>query len=141
MHFVLGTFYLWGGIIPYVAARMKADDPSVSIHTLGVVFPILGIVTNSVLSFGVKIGERVGYKLTIFCCGTMISIAFIIVSFVTNVIGFIFVYCVFIGMSTGFSYMLPILCGWKFFPFNRGRVSGLIIAGYGFGAFIFNIIC
>jgi hypothetical protein len=34
-----------------------------------------------------------------------------------------------------------IVCGWKYFPFNRGMVSGLIIAGYGFGAFIFNFVC
>lgn len=44
--------------------------------------------------------------------------------------------------------MLPIsnyinyisVCGWKYFPFNRGLVSGLIIAGYGFGAFTFNFV-
>ncbi len=34
-----------------------------------------------------------------------------------------------------------IVCGWKYFPFNRGRVSGLIIAGYGLGSFIFNFVC
>jgi hypothetical protein len=33
------------------------------------------------------------------------------------------------------------VCGWKYFPNNRGTISGLTIAGYGFGSFIFNFVC
>jgi hypothetical protein len=34
---------------------MKNKDADVTLSTLSIVFPILGIATNSVLSFGVKI--------------------------------------------------------------------------------------
>jgi MFS transporter, OFA family, oxalate/formate antiporter len=33
------------------------------------------------------------------------------------------------------------VCGWKYFPNSRGVISGLTIAGYGFGSFIFNFVC
>lgn len=54
-----------------------------------------------------------------------------------------------IGIPAGLVYMLPVsififlfwVCCWKYYPFNRGMVTGLIIAGYGFGAFIFNFVC
>ncbi|CAD8092769.1 unnamed protein product [Paramecium sonneborni] len=141
LHFVLGTFYLWGGISPYVAAYMKENDPNVTQSTLSIVFPILGIATNSVLSFGVKLAQRVGFKTMIAGAGFLISLAFLILSFINNIYGFILIYCLMIGIPSGLVYMLPIICGWKYFPFNRGMVSGLIIAGYGFGAFTFNFVC
>lgn len=42
LHFVLGTFYLWGGISnknisylgPYIGAYMKDKDPNVTLSTL-----------------------------------------------------------------------------------------------------------
>ena len=34
--------------------------------------------------------------------------------------------------------MVPIHHGWLWFPDNPGLVSGIIIGGYGFGAFIFD---
>ncbi|CAK69197.1 unnamed protein product (macronuclear) [Paramecium tetraurelia] len=141
LHFVLGTFYLWGGISPYVGAYMKDRDPSVTQSTLQIIFPILGIGLFSVLSFGVKLAQRIGYKTMIGLGGSIISLAFLILSFINNIYAFIFIYCFMVGIPSGLVYMLPIICGWKFFPFNRGLVSGLIIAGYGFGAFIFNFVC
>jgi OFA family oxalate/formate antiporter-like MFS transporter len=69
------------------------------------------------------------------------AFAMLIVSFVENMALFIVIYSVLIGISTGLMYMLPIVCGWKYFPNNKGMVSGIIIAGYGFGSFFFTLIC
>ena len=33
--------------------------------------------------------------------------------------------------------MIPIICGWEHFPNRRGIVTGICLAGYGFGTFIF----
>lgn len=46
-----------------------------------------------------------------------------------------------VGISGGLAYMLPIICGWRYFPDKRGIVSGVTIGGYGFGSFIFNFVC
>jgi hypothetical protein len=46
-----------------------------------------------------------------------------------------------VGISGGLAYMLPIICGWRYFPNRRGIVSGITIGGYGFGSFIMNFIC
>ena len=43
--------------------------------------------------------------------------------------------------NSNYIIYIKIVCGWRYFPNNRGRVSGIIIAGYGFGSFIFNFIC
>jgi len=40
----------------------------------------------------------------------------------------------------GMVYWTPIMCGWEWFPENKGLISGLVVAGFGFGAFIFGFI-
>lgn len=32
------------------------------------------------------------------------------------------------------------MCGWEWFPEKKGLISGIIVGGYGFGAFIFGFI-
>ena len=53
-------------------------------------------------------------------------------------------FCAFytIGFPAGIGivYWVPIMCGWEWFPENKGLVSGLIVGGYGFGAFIFGFV-
>ena len=43
-------------------------------------------------------------------------------------------------VGIGLVYYVPIMCGWEWFPENKGVVSGFIIGGFGFGSFIFSII-
>lgn len=35
---------------------------------------------------------------------------------------------------------MPVMCAWEWFPKRRSTVTGCILCGYGFGAFIFGII-
>ena len=62
----------------------------------------------SSLSFGVKLTAIVGYKIMVFLGGALISLAFLALSFITNLGGFIAIYCIFIGIPSGLVYMLPI---------------------------------
>lgn len=120
---------------------MRKYDKSVTLDFMSIVFPILGIITMSVLSFGIKIADKIGFKITIGIGSILIALAFLIISFMENIYGFILIYCLVVGIPGGLLYMLPIVCGWRYFPDKRGLVSGLIIGGYGFGAFIFNFVC
>ena len=54
--------------------------------------------------------------------------------------GFVAFYCIGYPVGIGMVYWPPIMCGWEWFPNNKGLVSGLIVAGYGFGAFFFGFI-
>ena len=42
------------------------------------------------------------------------------------------------GTTNAMTYMVAVHHGWLWFPNRPGLVSGLIIAGFGFGALIFN---
>ena len=46
----------------------------------------------------------------------------------------------FFPMGIGLCYWTPIICGWEWFPENKGLVTGIIVGGFGLGAFIFGLI-
>ncbi|KAM3141824.1 hypothetical protein pb186bvf_006146 [Paramecium bursaria] len=141
IHLVLGTFYLFGGISPYVAAYLKSYDDSVTQKFIQIIFPIMGVLMFSSLSFGIKIAQIIGIKFMTFFGGLIISLAFLVLSFITDLGAFVAIYCIFVGITSGLVYMLPIICGWKYFPNDKAIVSGIILCAYGFGSFIFNFVC
>ena len=53
---------------------------------------------------------------------------------------FVFFYACLFPIGVGFMYWPPIMCAWEWFPKRKGMVSGIIISGFGFGAFIFGFI-
>ena len=73
--------------------------------------------------------------------GSLIMIAGVLIaSMMESWWGFLFFYAIVFPFGIGIIYWPPIMCGWEWFPDNKGLVSGLIVGGYGFGAFIFGFI-
>lgn len=54
--------------------------------------------------------------------------------------GFLIFYGIFFPAGIGICYWVPIVCGWEWFPDHKGLISGLIVAGYGFGSFFFGFL-
>mmetsp|Transcript_3609 Transcript_3609/g.3384 ORF Transcript_3609/g.3384 Transcript_3609/m.3384 type:complete len:86 (+) Transcript_3609:181-438(+) len=44
------------------------------------------------------------------------------------------------GLGCGLSYTTPLIIGWSHFPNSKGKVSGVIVGGFGLGAAIYNQI-
>lgn len=105
------------------------------------VFPFMMFCMACTLPFGVKVMNMLGSPrkaavvLTILCAG---SIFFS--SFATVFAAFCVIYGILFGFFSGLLYMMPIYCGYLYFPNKKGIVSGLVLTGYGFGSFIFNFM-
>ena len=67
-------------------------------------------------------------------------VSILVASFMKTWWTFIIFYGVLFPAGVGIVYWPPIICGWEWFPKNKGLISGLIVGGYGFGAFIFGFI-
>ena len=44
------------------------------------------------------------------------------------------------GCAVGWGYLPALICGWTYWPWHKGRISGMILTAFGFGAFIFSIV-
>ena len=49
-------------------------------------------------------------------------------------------YAGFFPIGIGLVFWTPVICAWEWFPERKGLISGLIISGFGFGAFIYSFI-
>lgn len=76
-------------------------------------------------------------KMVIFLGGSVSLGGVFLASFVEELVPFVLLYCVLNGLGCGTCYMVPLICGWEWYPERKGIVTGLIVGGYGFGSFIF----
>jgi OFA family oxalate/formate antiporter-like MFS transporter len=73
--------------------------------------------------------------------GILLGLGYILASFAgASFIGKLIFIGVISGAGIGLAYVVPIATGVKWFPDKKGLVSGLAVAGFGFGAFIWILI-
>ena len=83
---------------------------------------------------------RYGPKFCIVLGSLIALIGLFASTYTTNFALFTIFYGLFYGIGIGLSYLAPLMCGWEHFPERKGMVSGIIIGGFGFGSFIFDMI-
>lgn len=73
--------------------------------------------------------------------GTLLGLGYILASFIgSSFIGKLIFIGLISGAGIGLAYVVPIATGVKWFPDKKGLVSGLAVAGFGFGAFIWILL-
>jgi len=84
--------------------------------------------------------ERLGPAQTSFLGGLILSGGVAASAFVTSLGGMVVSYGVCFGIGLALAYPCPLACGFQWMPRHKGLVSGLIVSGFGGGAFVFNEI-
>mmetsp|Transcript_12595 Transcript_12595/g.13838 ORF Transcript_12595/g.13838 Transcript_12595/m.13838 type:complete len:454 (-) Transcript_12595:53-1414(-) len=140
LHLVLGCIYLWGGITVYVTSYLRLYNPDVTFSTTFIVFPLAWLMQNIGFIIYPWIVKRTGVKGCLLLTILLVSGGTFASSFLTDVYAFIVVYGVLVSLAYGTGYLVPIKICWEYFPMKKGMVTGLIVAGFGTGAFLFNFI-
>ena len=94
------------------------------------------------MTFAGHLEERVGVRMTILMgCAIMSSGVFLTyytiqysMALTTLTYGFMF------GLGIALAYAPPMAVAMKWFPRKKGLVNGIIVGGFGLGAFIFNTV-
>ncbi|MFO7678202.1 MAG: OFA family MFS transporter [Thermoplasmatota archaeon] len=90
---------------------------------------------------GGRLQKKISPRIVALLGGSLLGIGYIFASFVGNnfpmkLIGI----GIIAGSGIGLAYVVPIAVGVKWFPDKKGLVSGLAVAGFGFGAFIWILL-
>lgn len=89
---------------------------------------------------GARLSSIIGHRGCVALgCGSILTALFLM-SVVTNWVLFLGVFMVCCGCAVGIGYIPALHCGWAYFPWIKGRISGTILTFFGFGAFIFSLI-
>ena len=119
---------------------LRSYDKSVDLDLAYSVLPVTILVGTFLLPIGAYLAQRMHPKLGILLGASIgISTTFLS-SFAKNFWLFLFLYGVMYGIASSVLYIIPIVTGWAFFPHRKGMVSGIVIAGFSFGSFVFNLV-
>ena len=138
----LGCFFLWGNISVYVLSYFHEHDPSASYSFVFMVDSMLILAQWTGYQIGTYLFQkRRWHPKLVVAVGAIISLGGVFASsYTVSVAPYLALYCLMNGLGCGMCYMVPLICGWEWFPQNKGLVTGCILGGYGFGSFIFSQI-
>ena len=130
----LGSIYAWSIFNKPLA--LDLGEPSKSML-------VLGIFATSLAGFGLfvsvggKLQDRSGPRNIAILSGVIYAIGYIISSRFTDNIAMMYVGYGVLGAGVGIGYSCALTCCVKWFPDKRGLISGLAVAGFGAGTFVF----
>lgn len=87
--------------------------------------------------FSGKLIDKKGPKITLFIGALLYGGGLILSSFVTSPVMLIITYGVIMGAGVGFVYVCPLSTLIKWFPKNKGTITGLGVAVFGGGSIVF----
>ena len=101
-----------------------------------------GLATFAIFTIiGGRLQKKYGPKKIALLGGILLGLGYIIAGFVgSNFILKLIGIGIIGGAGIGLAYVVPIGVGIKWFPDKKGLVSGLAVAGFGFGAFIWILL-
>jgi OFA family oxalate/formate antiporter-like MFS transporter len=107
-------------------------------------FYILGIFATAIAVFAIttifagRLQDRKGPRVVATLGGLVYGAGYVLASFFTDNIAMLYLsYGVIGGLGLGLGYVCPLAAVVKWFPDKKGLVSGIAVAGFGAGAFIF----
>ncbi len=132
----LGSIYAWSIFNKPLASADYLDANAKSLA-------ILGIFATSLAGFGLfvsvggRLQDRYGPRNIAMLAGVIYAIAYILSWQMVKSLPGMYVAYALLGAGVGIGYSCPLSCCVKWFPDKRGLISGIAVAGFGAGTFIF----
>ena len=131
-----GSNFITGNISPYIVSYFGVSIPQTSDLILTTVFAVAFI-----LPIGTHFTAKgANPKLMIAIGGAIGMILMFSASCTTNFAYFRWLYPLSFSFNNGIAFFAATQEAWKFFPDRPGFASGIILAGFGGGAFVFDNI-
>ena len=134
----LGSLYAWSVFTP--ALTLPVADGGVfafSKTQTQVIFGVCVAVFAVVMVLAGKWQAKSGPRIVAFTGGIVLGLGYILAGFFGNsFISQVIFIGVIGGTGIGLAYVCPVAVGMKWFPDKKGLITGLAVAGFGFGAVI-----
>jgi OFA family oxalate/formate antiporter-like MFS transporter len=129
---ILGGIYAWSTFVPALTATYKLTNGQ-----CGAIFGLTIAVFSIAMIFAGRFMSKYGPRITAMIGGLLFTTGYIVSSFTGgSFILLLLSYGLLVGTGIGFGYVCPLTIGMKWFPENRGLVTGVAVAGFGGGAII-----
>jgi len=140
IHLVLGTLYLWGIVTLPITSYLRKFNPSITYNDTIMVYGIQLGTQGATYIIGGLIAKKIGCRRTCMIGGYVLVVGCFLSSLCTSLYALYITYGIMFGIGLGFNYTPPIGNAATWMPARKGIITGLIVAGFGGGAFIFSFI-
>jgi OFA family oxalate/formate antiporter-like MFS transporter len=131
----LGVIYIWSVFQRGIADTIFGGDNVAAglIMSLVIASMCVGCIP------GGKVALKYSTRVSVFIGGLIMALGFFLASFVTADFAWALwlTYGVMGGFGMGFCYSTTISCAQRWYPHKKGMVTGIIVAGLGFGGVLF----
>jgi OFA family oxalate/formate antiporter-like MFS transporter len=133
----LGAIYAWSVFTPKLKAAVADGGFGFSATQTQVVFAV-GLATFAVVMvLAGKWQAKSGPRIVALTGGALLGLGYILARFFgAGFMGQVICIGLIGGAGIGLAYVCPIAVGMKWFPDKKGLITGLAVAGFGFGALI-----
>lgn len=138
----LGAIYAWSAFTTPLQGSTAGPSEFAFTKTETQAIFSAGLLTFAIFTIiGGRLQNKYGSMKIALTGGIFLGLGYIIASFVgASFIGKLACIGIIAGAGIGLAYVVPIAVGVKWFPDKKGLVSGLAVAGFGFGAFIWILL-
>ncbi|XP_062522055.1 uncharacterized protein LOC134196850 [Corticium candelabrum] len=141
VHLTLGTLYSFGNMAPYIVSYIReyGTPHSLTVATSTWIFALTVGGHGASMWIGGIIEKKLGARLTTFVGCIIMSTAVTLTYFSLSSFWLtLLTYGLLFGIGIGFAYGPPVACAMRWLPDRKGLASGIVVAGFGAGAFIFD---
>ncbi|PKL49267.1 MAG: hypothetical protein CVV42_06990 [Candidatus Riflebacteria bacterium HGW-Riflebacteria-2] len=133
---ILGGIYAWSSFV-----QPLTETFGLSRGQCGAIFGLtIAVFTIAMIPAG-KFLNRYGASKTALTGSLFFAVGHILASYGNgNFVSLLFGYGLVVGTGIGFGYVCPLTTCMKWFPENRGLVTGIAVAGFGGGAIILSSV-
>ncbi len=128
----LGILYAWSVLVPSLETAFNWTRTEVTIpFTVATLSFSFGMILTGILQ------DRVGPRIVAFAGAILAGGGFMLSSLTETLSHLIITYGLIFGLGNSAGYIAAVSAGIKWFPERRGLASGIVVGGYGLGAFAF----
>lgn len=140
LHLTFGTVYCWGSLVPYVVSYMHHSGHAVDYDEMSWVVSMTTAMQAISMVLGGCLHSRLGLHKTagLGCCFACLGVFLSSFAMRHGKAAFLASYALTFGFGVGLGYIVPMMVLMKWMPHHKGLASGIVVAGFGVGACVFN---
>ena len=142
IHVSIGTIYTYGNMVPYIVSYVRRRSHPADLDTNAAPYILtLQIAGQGLTMFvGGHLERRFGPRLVTLAGGLIMSLGLVLTYLTISVSYWLMLvtYGVIVGGGVGLAYIGPIACVMRWLPKWKGVSSGLVVAGIGLSALVFD---
>ena len=144
VHITLGTIYTYSNMAPYIISYIRNRSHPSDLRGVDApwVFASAAVGQSLSMYFGGLLAQKLSVRLST-ALGCIALVSGVTLSYFTIKMSygvFLVTYGVMYGVGAGLAYIGPLYSVIRWFPSHKGLVNGIIVAGYGGGALVFNFV-